>query len=70
MARRRARLPLAPLERIMRSGGAQRVSNEAVQALRDHVEEFASSIAEEALKACRHARRRTVTREDIKLASR
>ncbi len=53
----------------MRHSGAERVSEDAVVALQEAVEDTAESIAEEALRAARHARRRTVTRDDIQLAT-
>ncbi len=66
----RRTLPLAPLERLMRKAGAERVSEDAVIALRDSIEDMAQEVADEALRAARHARRRTVKREDIELAVR
>lgn len=62
-------LPRAPLERIMRKAGAERVSGDAVEALRDDVEELADEMAIEAVKAAHHAGRKTVKESDIKLAS-
>jgi len=66
----RKTLPLAPLERLMRKAGAERVSEDAVSALRDVVEDMARDAADEALRAARHARRRTIKREDVELAVR
>lgn len=62
-------LPLAPLERIMRNAGAERVSLEAVETLQQAVEDMARKLADESLRAAIHARRKTVTREDVLLAS-
>ncbi len=66
----RKTLPLAPLERLMRKAGAERVSEDAVAALRDVIEDMANAVADEALRAARHASRRTIKREDIELAVR
>ena len=65
-----AELPLAPVKRIIKNAGAERVSEDAVIALRDSIEDMAREVADEALRAARHARRRTVKREDIELAVR
>ena len=63
-------LPLAPLERLMRKAGAERVSEDAVAALREVIEDMAQAVADEALRASRHANRRTIKRDDIELAVR
>lgn len=62
-------LPLAPLERVMRNAGAERVSGDAVDALRDAVEEVAADLASEAVQAAHHAGRKTVKKSDIDLAA-
>ncbi|MBI3412635.1 MAG: histone family protein [Candidatus Aenigmarchaeota archaeon] len=62
--------PSAPLERIARKAGAERVSSSAVGALNEVLTEIAEQIAREAVAAANHAGRVTVKREDIKLASR
>jgi histone H3/H4 len=64
-----ADIPLAPVERIMRrAGGDVRVSEEATKELRDVLEEFAVQLSEKASKFARHAGRKTITGEDVKLA--
>jgi len=64
-----AELPLAPIERIIRkSGGDVRVSEEATIALRDILEDRAIEISEKAAKLARHAGRKTIQADDIKLA--
>jgi histone H3/H4 len=65
-----AELKLAQIERLMRKAGAQRVSASAKKALRDELEEIALEIASLAVDIARHAGRKGVTADDIKLAVR
>ena len=62
--------PLAPLEKIAREAGAERVSVSAVKALREAVIEAAEAIAMDAVAASHHAGRVTVKASDIKIACR
>ncbi len=62
--------PLAPLEKIAREAGAERVAVSAVKALREAVLEAAESIAKDAVAASHHAGRVTVKASDIKIACR
>jgi len=61
-------LPIAAIERLIRKGGASRVSPQAAAALRDVLEDSANRIAAKAAKLAKHAGRKTVTEEDIRLA--
>ncbi|OYT42498.1 MAG: histone [Candidatus Altiarchaeales archaeon ex4484_43] len=64
-----ADIPLAPIERIIRrAGGGIRVSEDATRELRELLEEMAEQISERAAKLAKHAGRKTVNAEDIKLA--
>ncbi len=63
-------LPVAPVERLIRKAGAERVSPEAAEALGDVLEEYALGLAQKAAQLARHAGRKTVTAQDIKLAAR
>lgn len=63
-----AELPIAAVERLLRKSGAERVSPQAAAALRDVLEDAAARIASKAAKLAKHAGRKTVTEEDIKLA--
>lgn len=61
-------IPLAPLERILRQEGGYRVSEEAVEKLRDIVERLAREIAKVSVDMSKHAGRRTVKAEDVEVA--
>ena len=61
--------PLLPLEKIARQAGAERVSTSALIALKEALLEISEELAREAVKLAEHARRVTVKREDIVLAS-
>ena len=61
-------LPIAAVERLIRSVGAGRVSRDAAEALASILEQKGTKIAVKAIKLARHAGRKTVTSDDIKLA--
>jgi len=63
-------LSCAAMERIMRSAGAQRVSATAVAELAEAMEDYGLKLSREAVELARHAGRKTVKKEDIKLAAR
>jgi len=61
-------LPNAPVERIIRNAGADRVSEDAVEELKDAVEDLAAELAADASEMADHAERNTVKKEDIEMA--
>ena len=61
-------IPYAPVERLIRSAGSERVSESAGIALAEILEEYGLKISREAIKLAEHAHRKTVKAEDIKLA--
>ena len=64
-----AELLLAPLERVLKNAGANRVSEDAVQALREAVEDYAVALSEASVALAKHAGRKTVQSGDVKLAA-
>ena len=65
-----ADIPLAAVERIMRNAGAERISQNAVTVLAEILGEIGIEISREAVELAKHAKRKTVKREDVKLATR
>lgn len=62
-------LPLAALEKILKGGSERRVSEDAKRVLGRELDGAASALAQEAVALAKHAGRRTIMREDIRLAS-
>ncbi len=63
-----ANIPVSPIDRLMRKAGADRVSEDASKKMVEVLEEYASEVARSAADVARHAGRKTVKAEDIKLA--
>ena len=63
-----AQLPLTPLGRIIKNGGAERVSEDAKIALSEYLEETSAIIAEYALQNAKNNGRKTLKAEDIDVA--
>ncbi|MEN3035014.1 MAG: histone family protein [Candidatus Methanosuratincola verstraetei] len=63
-------LAISAIDRLMRKAGAERVSDEASEALREVLETLALEIARDAVALAKHAGRKTVNSDDIKMASR
>jgi len=62
-------LGLSAMYRILKKSGAERVSDESANELRRIIEDIATEIAKNAVDMAKHAKRKTVKAEDVKLAS-
>lgn len=61
-------IPKAPIARIIKDTGAERVSEDAKAELAEYLEEVARDVAIEADNVAKIAKRKTIKPEDIKLA--
>ena len=63
-------IPYSAIDRIIRKGGANRVSKSAIQALQKELEEYGLKITVSAHEIASHAGKKTIEGEDIILAIR
>ena len=63
-------IAVAPMHRLCKKAGADRVSEAAAQELAKVLEEIGVRIAREALDYAVHSRRKTIKSEDIEIATR
>jgi DNA-binding protein len=68
MPRKRSIIAAAPMADILKQAGAERVADPAAQAMADIMKDLAFSMAKDAVKFAKHAKRKTVKKEDIELA--
>ena len=62
-------LGLSAMYRILKNAGASRISEESANELRRVIEDMAGDIAKNAIEMSKHAGRKTIKAEDVKLAS-
>ncbi|RJS76531.1 histone [Candidatus Bathyarchaeota archaeon] len=62
-------LAIAPMHRLCKKAGAERVSEAAAKELAKALEEVGIKIAKEALDFAMHAGRKTIKAEDIEIAA-
>ncbi|MBS7659121.1 MAG: NFYB/HAP3 family transcription factor subunit [Candidatus Bathyarchaeia archaeon] len=63
-------LAIAPMHRLCKKAGAERVSEAAAKELAKVLEEIGIKIAKEALDFAMHTGRKTIKAEDIEIAAR
>lgn len=63
-------LPKMPFERILKKAGAKRVSQDSLEEFATVMEARLTKIAAEALALAKHAGRKTITAEDVRIAKR
>ncbi len=63
-------IAVAPMHRLCKKAGAERVSDAAARELAKALEEIGVKIAKEALDYAMHAGRKTIKTEDIEIATR
>lgn len=61
-------ISLAAVHRLIKKGGAGRIGDDAAEELRKVMEEVAMKVGKEALDLAKHAGRKTVRAEDVRLA--
>lgn len=69
MQRKTSTIPKAPIARLVMNAGAKRVSEPAVKALSEIVQEISLKIAARAVEIAKHSGRKTVHESDVKLAA-
>jgi len=62
-------IKVAPMHKLIKRAGADRVSEESAIALGKALEEIGVKVAKEALDYARHAGRKTVKAKDIEIAA-
>ena len=67
-ARKDRIIPVAPIDKLIRKAGAERVSDKGAERLAQILEEIGEYLAQQAKGLSKHAKRKTITEADIELA--
>ena len=62
-------IPLASVDKIVRKAGVNRISAQAIKDMQKIIEEIGYELSLEAAQVARHAKRKTVLKEDIKFVA-
>ena len=68
MRNKKPSISLMSIDRIMRNAGAEKLTKQAKETLRDFLEDKAREITRRAKELAIHAGRKTIDKEDVKLA--
>lgn len=60
-------IPLAPIERIVKKSGVERISKKALEEITKFLDNVGLELAKEAAQVARHAKRKTILKQDIQL---
>lgn len=61
-------IPKAPITRLMKDSGAERISDDAKDAITDYLEKTVKDITNEANIIAQDAKRKTIKKEDVESA--
>lgn len=61
-------IPLAAMEKLLKKCGAERVSEDAKEAMKELLETYGEQIGEKAVRIAQHSGRKTVKGSDIKIS--
>ena len=62
-------IPKAPVTRIAKAAGAERISKDAEEKLVEAIEAYTNKLAEATIDLAKHAGRKTIQAEDVELAT-
>ena len=62
-------IPLAAIERVAKKAGVRRISAKAIKELQRVLDNISFELAMEAAVAAKHAKRKTIMKDDVRMAS-
>ena len=63
-----SKIPRSAMDRVIREVGAERVSDDAKEALQDILSTYCIQLSRTALQLSKHAQRSTILKDDVRLA--